>query len=198
MEPDDELIEERERPDARRRLWRNGLGVLLVLVLMGVAVAGGVIWGERRAASSGAPKNAPAGARSGDSKTDADFRGGSMSTMPGMGKPQAPSANAEEVVEVSLTAEAVERAGIKTAEVETHAAGAALTVPATVTSNAYRDTKVNALVGGIVRQVSAELGVGVQLGQPLAVIFSSELAEAQMKYLSMQAMLHADHQKLKR
>src|SRR6266849_5199662 len=55
-----------------------------------------------------------------------------------------------------------------------------------------------AIAGGIVRQVSAELGAGVQLGQPLAVIFSSELAEAQMKYLSMQAMLHADHQKLQR
>jgi RND family efflux transporter MFP subunit len=32
----------------------------------------------------------------------------------------------------------------------------------------------------------------------LAVIFSHELAEAQMKYLSMQAMLRADHQKLTR
>ena len=35
-------------------------------------------------------------------------------------------------------------------------------------------------------------------GQPLAVIFSAELADAQMKYLSMQAMLEADHQKLER
>jgi len=74
----------------------------------------------------------------------------------------------------------------------------AITVPATVTSNAYRDTKVNALVGGIVRQVSAELGASVGRGQPLAVIFSSELADAQMKYLSMRAMLRADHQKLER
>jgi len=32
----------------------------------------------------------------------------------------------------------------------------------------------------------------------LAVIFSNELAEAQMKYVSMQAMLTADHQKLER
>src|SRR6266568_4798734 len=146
MEPDDELIEEHERHDARRQLWRIGLGVLLVLVLIAVAVASGVIWGERRAASSSAPRNAPAGARSGDSKTAADSRGGSMSAVPGMGEAQAPSANAEEVVEISLTPEAVERAGIKTAEVKTHSAGVAITVPATVTSNAYRDTKVNALV----------------------------------------------------
>src|SRR5207249_10279540 len=42
------------------------------------------------------------------------------------------------------------------------------------------------------------LGSAVTRGQPLAVIFSAELAEAQMKYLSMQAMLQADHQKLER
>ena len=67
-----------------------------------------------------------------------------------------------------------------------------------MTSNAYRDTKVNSLVGGIVRQVSADLGAVVSRGEPLAVIFSAELAEAQMKYLSMEAMLEADHQKLVR
>ena len=65
-------------------------------------------------------------------------------------------------------------------------------------SDAYRDTKVNALVGGIVRQVSVELGSAVEHGQPLAVIFSAELAEAQMKYLSMRAMVQADQQKRQR
>src|SRR5207248_7322170 len=44
----------------------------------------------------------------------------------------------------------------------------------------------------------AELGSLVSRGQPLAVVFSAELAEAQMKYLSMRAMLEADHQKLVR
>ena len=73
-----------------------------------------------------------------------------------------------------------------------------LAVPATVTSNAYRDTKVNALVGGIVRDVSDELGAAVRRGEPLAVIVSSDLADAQMKYVSMRAMLEADHQKLER
>src|SRR2546428_9263670 len=71
-----------------------------------------------------------------------------------------------------------------------------VTVPATVTSNAYRDTKVNSLVGGVVRVVSAELGSAVTRGQPLAVIFSAEQAEAQMKYLSVQAILQADHHQL--
>jgi cobalt-zinc-cadmium efflux system membrane fusion protein len=78
------------------------------------------------------------------------------------------------------------------------ASGASLTVPGTVTSNAYRETKVNTVVGGIVRQVPAELGAVVRRGDVLALVFSSELADAQMKYLSMQAMLTADHQKLQR
>src|SRR5207245_1712699 len=59
-------------------------------------------------------------------------------------------------------------------------------------------TRVTALVGGIVTRVSAELGSRVGRGDPLGVIFSNELAEAQMKYLSMRAMLEADHQKVER
>jgi RND family efflux transporter MFP subunit len=104
----------------------------------------------------------------------------------------------DEAVEVSLTPEAVERAGIKTAAARRAAASATVTVPGTIMSNAYRDTKVNALVGGVVRQVTVELGTAVTRGQPLTVTFSAELADAQMKYLAMQAMLNADHLKLER
>jgi RND family efflux transporter MFP subunit len=106
--------------------------------------------------------------------------------------------NADDTVEVSLTPEALQRAGIKLAEIKSQAATSGVTVPGTVMSNAYRDTKVNTLVGGITRQVTVELGASVRRGQPLAVIFSAELADAQMKYLSMRAMLEADHQKLER
>jgi cobalt-zinc-cadmium efflux system membrane fusion protein len=101
----------------------------------------------------------------------------------------------EEPLEVTLTPEAIARAGIKTAVVRSQASTTSMTVPGTVTSNAYRDTKVTALVGGVVRSVSAELGSRVSHGQPLAVIVSAELADGQMRYLSMQAMLAADHQK---
>lgn len=192
MDQDDELNDEAyEDRDPPGRRWRTGLKVVLGLALLGAAVAGGVIWGERRAFHSAASK-----------KTNGSATGGSTSAipgMPGMAKSeQAQAAKTEEAVEVSLTSEAVERAGIKTAEVKTHAAGGAITVPATVMSNAYRDTKVNALVGGVVRQVMAELGASVDRGQPLAVIFSSELADAQMKYLSTRAMVQADTQKRRR
>lgn len=199
---DDNQLEERppdERPRSPRAVRRVVRGAL-VIVALGVVLGVGVMWGERRAANpTGATKMASTpqgGPASGNSS------GASMPGMPGMApgkgaQDPAPSSD-DQAVEVSLTLEAAGRAGIKTAVVRSEAAVSALTVPGTVMSNAYRDTKVNALVGGVVRQVSVELGSSVERGQPLAVVFSNELAEAQMKYLSMQAMLEADHQKLQR
>jgi cobalt-zinc-cadmium efflux system membrane fusion protein len=53
-------------------------------------------------------------------------------------------------------------------------------------------------VGGIVRNVHAELGAVVKLGEPLVTLFSAELGDAQTKYLSMRAMLEADHHRRER
>lgn len=125
----------------------------------------------------------------------------SETTPPASVKAEAPSAaptKNDEPIEVTLTPDALQRASVRTAVVGSDSVASTLSVPATVTSNAYRDTKVNALVGGVVRQVGAELGASVTRGQPLAVLFSAELADAQTKYVSMQAMLQADHQKLER
>jgi cobalt-zinc-cadmium efflux system membrane fusion protein len=101
-------------------------------------------------------------------------------------------------VEVLLTPEAVAQAGIKTAEVGVVEPRASAEVPGVVTANAYREVKVTPLVGGIVRQVHAELGTAVKQGAPLATLFSAELADAQTKYLSQRAMLEADHQRRER
>jgi len=188
MEQDESSVDEERPPGGRHHAIRRRLGQALIGVALIVAgLAGGIVWSERRAALKATER----------SSENASPATGSMPAMPGM-PAKAPSSSSEEAVEVSLTPDAIERAGIKTAVVGTQATMSTLTVPGTVTSNAYRDTKVNSLVGGIVRQVSADLGAVVGRGQPLAVIFSAELAEAQMKYLSMQAMLEADHQKLVR
>jgi RND family efflux transporter MFP subunit len=159
-----------------RKHIAQGVGAIALLVVGALA---GVTWTERHS------RGQPAG-RAGTSvgSTDVPANRG--------------DAQIDEAVEVSLTPEAVERAEIKTAAARQAAASATVTVPGTIMSNAYRDTKVNALVGGVVRQVIVELGTVVTRGQPLTVIFSAELAEAQMKYLAMQAMLNADHQKLER
>src|SRR2546427_1055480 len=197
MERDDDVIDDDRGAQDRRARVRRYVGVAAgAVALLIVGAAGGVFWSERHSGARARP--APS---SRDAQTPAASPGGrSMPGMPGMPAPsgQAAAAKTEEAIEVSLTAEAVERAGIKVAEVKAQSSVSGVTVPGTVTSNAYRDTKVNALVGGIVRQVMVELGAEVGRGAPLAVIFSSELADAQTKYLSMRAMLEADHQKLER
>src|SRR5256885_37345 len=195
MESDDDVIDGRAR-DRRERVRRCVTGAAGAVALLIIGGAGGALWSERyggvrvRPVAPGRDAQTPA----------ASPDGRSMPGMSGMSAPagRAGASKTEEAVEVSLTPEAVERAGIKIAEARAQSSVSGLTVPGTVMSNAYRDTKVNALVGGIVRQVMVELGADVRRGAPLAVIFSSELAEAQTKYLSMRAMLEADHQKLER
>ena len=174
MDRDDEEIKGRA---GRRHAALAAVAVLLMVV----GAAGGVIWSERRSRGDSAKAQAPQ-ARAASSAAGATDSAGKD----------------EEAVEIVLTPDAIARSGIKIAEVKSGAAAAVLAVPATVTSNAYRDTKVNALVAGIVRDVSVELGAAVRRGEPLAVIVSSDLADAQMKYVSMRAMLEADHQKLER
>src|SRR5260370_36764478 len=100
--------------------------------------------------------------------------------------------------EVMLSPEALARAGIKTAPVTAIGAGTDVTVPGSVMANAYREVKVTPIAAGIVTKVHVELGAGVRRGAPLVTLFSAELAESQTKYMSMSAMLEADHKKLER
>jgi multidrug resistance efflux pump len=97
-----------------------------------------------------------------------------------------------------LSPEAMSRAGIKTVPAEGVASQATIQLPGTVMADAYREVKVVPIVGGIVTKVLVVFGAAVRRGAPLATLFSPELAEAQTKYLSMRAMLVADHQKLQR
>jgi RND family efflux transporter MFP subunit len=100
--------------------------------------------------------------------------------------------------EIVIAPDVVARAGLKTATVGVVDVSAAVTVPGTVMPNAYQEVKVTPIAGGILTKIHVELGTSVQRGAPLATIFSSELADAQMRYLSMGAMLEADHKKLER
>lgn len=120
---------------------------------------------------------------------------------PAVATPAAPApAPAEPAgdVEVVLSPEALARAGIKTAPVTASGSGLSVSVPGSVTPNAYREVKVTPIAGGIVTKVHVELGATVRRGTPLITVFSTELADAQTRYLSLSAMLEADHKKLGR
>ena len=110
--------------------------------------------------------------------------------------PPAPAAPAADVdAEVVLTAEQVARAGIKTAVVGMGEAASMRQAPGNVTANAYREVKVTPIAPGILTKVHVELGAAVRRGAPLATISSTELADAQGKYLAMQATLEADEKR---
>ena len=100
--------------------------------------------------------------------------------------------------EINLTADDLTKAQIHTAHVMNRTTQTSLRVPGIVKLNEYREVHVTPIADGIVRQVPVVLGDHVRTGQPLAVIFSSELAEAETQYLAYLAELDAEHKKLQR
>ena len=182
------------------RPWRMVGMALLLAGLVGLGVVAGVLI-ERRGFRAALARLVPesildrVGVRGSEPGT-----GASPASAPAVTRAPAPAvpASAPGPVEVVLTPEGVARAGIKTAKVTSGEARTSVQVPGTVMANAYREVKVTPVTGGIVTQVHVELGAAVRQGDPLVTLFSAELADAQMKYLSMTAMLEADHRKLRR
>ncbi|HYN09785.1 MAG TPA: efflux RND transporter periplasmic adaptor subunit [Vicinamibacterales bacterium] len=117
-------------------------------------------------------------------------------TVPGAAAAASPAANTEVVL--TLTSEALSRAGIQTSVVHVGPMTRDIAVPGVVEPNAYRQVTVSAVAAGQVRSVPAELGAHVRSGQTLATIHSPELAEAERVYVSMKADLAAAHQRLVR
>lgn len=130
---------------------------------------------------------------------DGRDEGATTQMAPGMTHaPSAPPAATAGPVAVTLTRDAIARAGILVQTVTTRSIGRELRVPGTVEPNTERTTEVTSLVAGRVHSVSARLGDRVNAGQSLATIFSPDLANAQTRYLSQRAMLQAQQQKLDR
>jgi len=108
--------------------------------------------------------------------------------------PETPSTE----VQVDLTADDLKKVVIKSALVATRETRSTLRVPGIVRPNEYRQVHVVPIADGIVRSVSVELGSRVRIGQPLAVLFSGELADAETQYLAYVAELEAAHKQLER
>ncbi len=89
-------------------------------------------------------------------------------------------ANAQLKIEAATVAQAANPAG-------------GLRTTGMVQANAYKETPVLPLAGGVVREVRVVLGDRVQAGQTLATLFSTDLSEAQTVYLSMQAEIEKHH-----
>jgi RND family efflux transporter MFP subunit len=101
---------------------------------------------------------------------------------------------------ITLEPEQVERIGLKIETVGETMTSEAAQVAATgvVQPNAYNETPVISLVGGIVRRVEAQLGENVSRSQTVAVIFSDELSAAQSRYLALQTETQTARQNYER
>ena len=159
---------------------------LISLAGVAVAVAMAVVWFVTRH-QGGAKRTSPQ----------------TMSSMAEMASPPvsataAETSNTLTEPQIDLATDDLKKAQIHTTHVSNGVTAANLRVPGIVKPNEYREVHVTPLVGGIVKQVPVVLGDHVKRGQPLAVVFSSELAEAETQYLSHLAELEADHKKLVR
>lgn len=89
---------------------------------------------------------------------------------------------------ITIQPDQADKIGLKIETVGETLSSEAMSVAATgvVQPNAYKETPVISLLGGVLRSVNAELGQSVGKGQSLAVIFSDELAASQSRYLALQ------------
>jgi len=123
----------------------------------------------------------------------------SMADMPSAANDDsADSTAADTDLQVELGPDDLKKAQVQTVHVDVKKTSSTLRVPGIVNPDEYREVHVTSLVGGVIKQVPVVLGDHVKRGQPLAVVFSSELAEAETQYLSHLAELEADHKKLVR
>ena len=101
-------------------------------------------------------------------------------------------------VAITLSPEAVSRAGITVTAVTTGTAADGMRAPGVVEPNTYKQIVVTPLVAGRITLVSAQLGQQVRRGETIAEIFSPELADAQARYITARAELAAHEQELAR
>ena len=99
---------------------------------------------------------------------------------------------------ITLTPEAVTRAGIRTARPTVGMVGGTVIVPGVVEPNPYNQVVVTSVAPGQVRSVTVEVGTQVKRGDLLATIHSPELAETVREYLSMRSEFDAAHNRLTR
>jgi RND family efflux transporter MFP subunit len=171
-------------------LSRSTAGIVAIALLLAGAAAAWLMVRPREA--NGHDADTPMAAQPASSPGGPPAGAPAGASLPPSSEPPLPD------IEVALTEEALERAGIEVAPVAASAPNAGIRIPGTVEPDAYRRVVVTPLVGGRVTRVGAELGDTVKRGATLAVIFSPGLAEAQRKYLAARAEVQATAQELAR
>jgi cobalt-zinc-cadmium efflux system membrane fusion protein len=95
-----------------------------------------------------------------------------------------PSPEARVIV---LTADLLQRAGIRTVAARKGTAATRLHLPGVVQANSYKNVDVTSLVAGRITQVRAELGQRDMQNEVLATVYSPDLADAQTAFIQARA-----------
>lgn len=157
---------------------RSNRKPLIIAAAIGVLVIlGGSVFWYLRSGSEGQPLPAPR------TVTFGDNTGGTTGATLG-----------EETV--TIQPDQVEKIGlmIETVGETLSSEAAAVSAAGVVQPNAYQETPVITLLGGVLRRVTGILGQNVSRGQTVAVIFSDELAESQSRYLALRTEAQAARQ----
>jgi cobalt-zinc-cadmium efflux system membrane fusion protein len=169
-------VEETRVVSPRRR---RGIVIVAIVVVVAITALALLLW-RLRGNSGGAGRPVPP-PRTINIEQPGSAESGTTTTEPTL----------------TISPDQVQRAGIKVEpvgeQVATDSAGGSQGATGVVQPNAYRETPVVSLVGGILRNVGPELGQNVKRGQTVAVVFSDELAMAQSRYLTAQAELEEEH-----
>ena len=181
--PSEMRVEEAHTTEERPRGGKNRNTVVVVVAVFAVAALALLLW-WLFGTGNGAGRPVPVPRAISTEQPGADAQPASTTTEPTL----------------TISPEVAARAGIKIEQVgEQLGAGPDAGVggpvaTGVVQANTYRSTPVVSLVGGIVRNVNAELGQTGSRGQTIAIVFSDELAMAQSKYLASLADLE-EHEK---
>ncbi len=104
----------------------------------------------------------------------------------------------EEEGVVELSSEQMRQAGIRSERLLPRSMARSLSAPGTVAFNAYRLAEVTAVFDGVVHARHVRLGDKVRKDQPLLVLRSPALAQAQAEYLRAEADFRAGRLALRR
>ncbi|MBA3765951.1 MAG: efflux RND transporter periplasmic adaptor subunit [Acidobacteria bacterium] len=168
------------RVEERRRITshlsnKTVVGVVAIVAFMGIAIF--IWWMQTRNSGAGRPVPVPR-------TITVDPPGANNGTQ-----------QAATEATLTLTPEQVQITGLKIETVGEQMSSEIQGQAATgvVQSNAYRETPVVSLVGGILRSVGAELGQSIKKGQTVAVVSSNELSDIQSRYITAVAELDEHH-----
>ncbi len=169
---DIEMVEHRQTATNRKPLY-------IAAAVLGVVIVGALGFWMYNRGEAGQAVPAPQSVTFGDSSTQ-------------------PETTGEQTI--TIEPDQVEKIGLKIETVGETLSSEAMTVAATgvIQPNAYKETPVISLLGGIIRSVSGELGQNVTKGQSLAVVFSDELAASQSRYIALQTEAQTARQNYER